>query len=415
MQCFSNSCSFSGSIQLIINSELLESKKQATIQMEEFTSVIQVRETRSKVILVNRAYGLDNALSSMDQGMRMTQGLDGQAVQTIIPNNVAFQTEDLDTYDFDCDDISNAQAVLMANISNYGSDVISEVPHFETYLNDMVNQEFFENNDLKAQLQDKDNTICMLKDMIKSMREKSKDENIKYDYCEIEIKNVELENSVAKLLSENECLCNEINYVKQNDDLKAQIQDKVFVITSLKNNLRKLKGKEIVDIVAQIPSANNIVLGMFKLDLEPLAPRLLQNREAHINYFTYTQEQADILQKIVEQAKVEQPLDKELDFSCKYAQRIQELLLYIQDTCPNAINLSAKKVAVTPKNKVKKVRLKCSTSKSGSKPTSNKRNDRISQTPSRNMKNKVEAQPRKVNKKNRVVEPICDDNVKIHC
>ncbi|GKE73138.1 hypothetical protein Tco_1535179, partial [Tanacetum coccineum] len=50
----------------------------------------------------------------------------GQAVQTIIPNNATFQTEDLDTYDSDCDDISNAKAVLMANISNYGSDVMSE-------------------------------------------------------------------------------------------------------------------------------------------------------------------------------------------------------------------------------------------------------------------------------------------------
>ncbi|GJZ87484.1 putative ribonuclease H-like domain-containing protein [Tanacetum coccineum] len=65
---------------------------------------------------------------------------DGQAVQTIIPNNAAFQTEDLDTYDFDCDDISNAKAVLMANISNYGSYIISEVSHSETYLNDMENQ-----------------------------------------------------------------------------------------------------------------------------------------------------------------------------------------------------------------------------------------------------------------------------------
>ncbi|GKD73861.1 integrase, catalytic region, zinc finger, CCHC-type containing protein [Tanacetum coccineum] len=53
--------------------------------------------------------------------------LDGQVVQTIIPNNVAFQTEDLDTYDSDCDDVSNAKAVLMANISNYGFDIISEV------------------------------------------------------------------------------------------------------------------------------------------------------------------------------------------------------------------------------------------------------------------------------------------------
>ncbi|GKG30602.1 hypothetical protein Tco_0423090, partial [Tanacetum coccineum] len=66
--------------------------------------------------------------------------LDGQAVQTIIPNNAAFKTEDLDTYDSYCDDISNAKSVLMANISIYGSDIISEVPHSETYLNDMENQ-----------------------------------------------------------------------------------------------------------------------------------------------------------------------------------------------------------------------------------------------------------------------------------
>ncbi|GJY47144.1 integrase, catalytic region, zinc finger, CCHC-type containing protein [Tanacetum coccineum] len=63
----------------------------------------------------------------------------GQVVQTIIPNNAAFQTKDLDAYDSDCDDVSNAKAVLMANISNYGSNVISEVPYSETYLNDMEN------------------------------------------------------------------------------------------------------------------------------------------------------------------------------------------------------------------------------------------------------------------------------------
>nr|GEV96456.1 copia protein [Tanacetum cinerariifolium] len=58
--------------------------------------------------------------------------------QTIIPHNADFQTEDLDTYDFDCDDLSTAQAILLANISNYGSKVISDVPHSETYLNDMI-------------------------------------------------------------------------------------------------------------------------------------------------------------------------------------------------------------------------------------------------------------------------------------
>ncbi|GJT80710.1 putative ribonuclease H-like domain-containing protein [Tanacetum coccineum] len=67
-------------------------------------------------------------------------GIPTDQAQTIIPHNAAFQTEDLDTYDSDCDDLSTAQAILMANISNYGSDIISEVPNSENYLNDMDNQ-----------------------------------------------------------------------------------------------------------------------------------------------------------------------------------------------------------------------------------------------------------------------------------
>ncbi|GJU92965.1 putative ribonuclease H-like domain-containing protein [Tanacetum coccineum] len=63
-----------------------------------------------------------------------------EAGQILDEEQLAFLTEDLDTYDFNCDDISNAKVVLMANISNYGSDIISEVPHSKTYLNDMENQ-----------------------------------------------------------------------------------------------------------------------------------------------------------------------------------------------------------------------------------------------------------------------------------
>ncbi|GJU74928.1 hypothetical protein Tco_1266333 [Tanacetum coccineum] len=237
--------------------------------------------------------------------------------------------------------------------------------------------------------EDKDKTIYKLKATIKSLRENTKEENVNPDKCDLEPINKELENSVAKLLSENERLYNEINHVKQvfkdqfdsikqtrvrhkeqsdslinklnlksveNEDLKAQIQDKVFVITSLKNDLRKLKGKEIVENVVHTPSATTIAPGMFKLDLEPLPPRLLQNREVHIDYLRNTQEQANILREIVEQAKAKQPLDSELDLACKYATRIQELLVYVQDTCPNAITPSAKKVTVKPMNNVKKVR-----------------------------------------------------------
>ncbi|GKC16340.1 hypothetical protein Tco_1013122 [Tanacetum coccineum] len=40
---------------------------------------------------------------------------------------LAFLTDDLDAYDSDCDDISSAKAVLMANLSSYGLDVLFEI------------------------------------------------------------------------------------------------------------------------------------------------------------------------------------------------------------------------------------------------------------------------------------------------
>ncbi|GJY47141.1 hypothetical protein Tco_0436204 [Tanacetum coccineum] len=197
-------------------------------------------------------------------------------------------------------------------------------------------------NDLKAQLQERDTTIRKLKDSSKSLRNKSKKKNVNHDKCDLEPINKELENSVAKLLSENE-----------------------------------RPWKEVVENAVHQPSATTISLGMFKLDLVPLP-------------------------------------SSELDFTRKYTIRIQELLVYVRDTCPNAITPSAKKVESTKSSDsntpvLSSTRVKCSTSNCGSKPPGNKKKDKISQTPSRNKKNKVEAQPRKVN---RVVKPVCDVDVK---
>ncbi|GKG06684.1 hypothetical protein Tco_0329653 [Tanacetum coccineum] len=50
-------------------------------------------------------------------------------------------TEDLDAYDSDCDDLSSAKAVLMANISSCDLEVLSEVPYSDSYPNNMINQD----------------------------------------------------------------------------------------------------------------------------------------------------------------------------------------------------------------------------------------------------------------------------------
>ncbi|GKF47148.1 hypothetical protein Tco_0136950, partial [Tanacetum coccineum] len=73
--------------------------------------------------------------------------------------------------------------------------------------------------------------------------------------------------------------------------------EKVFVITALKNDLRKLKGKALADNAVM---KHTIVLEMLKIDVEYLNPRLLNNRSAHSDYLKHTQEEAAILKKIVE-------------------------------------------------------------------------------------------------------------------
>ncbi|GKB26320.1 retrovirus-related pol polyprotein from transposon TNT 1-94 [Tanacetum coccineum] len=51
---------------------------------------------------------------------------EGQATQTVITHNAAYQADDLDAYDSDCDEINTAKVSLMENLSHYGSDALAE-------------------------------------------------------------------------------------------------------------------------------------------------------------------------------------------------------------------------------------------------------------------------------------------------
>nr|GFD37386.1 hypothetical protein [Tanacetum cinerariifolium] len=53
----------------------------------------------------------------------------GPVTQSVITHNAAYTANDLDAYDSDCDEISTAKAVLMANLSSYSLDILSEIPH----------------------------------------------------------------------------------------------------------------------------------------------------------------------------------------------------------------------------------------------------------------------------------------------
>nr|GEU96427.1 hypothetical protein [Tanacetum cinerariifolium] len=51
---------------------------------------------------------------------------EGQATQTVIAYNAAYQADDLDAYDSDGDELNTAKVALMANLSHFGSDVLAE-------------------------------------------------------------------------------------------------------------------------------------------------------------------------------------------------------------------------------------------------------------------------------------------------
>nr|GFA83508.1 hypothetical protein [Tanacetum cinerariifolium] len=56
--------------------------------------------------------------------------------QAIITTNAAYQADDLDAYDSDCDELNLAKVSLMANLSHYGSDTLAESsPYATTYHN----------------------------------------------------------------------------------------------------------------------------------------------------------------------------------------------------------------------------------------------------------------------------------------
>ncbi|GKA56834.1 hypothetical protein Tco_0755906 [Tanacetum coccineum] len=221
-------------------------------------------------------------------------------------------------------------------------------------------------------------------------------------------------------------LINQVNLKSvEISDLNARLQEKVLVITALKDEFRKRKGKALVDNVV---TKHTIDPEMLKNDVEPITPKLLNNRIAHSPYIKHTWEEATVLRDLVELVKANYPLYQPLESACRYTKQIQDLFTNISKTCPSINNSGDKLVVVTPKNKDKKIRftepvtssgntntkiasssnlvsnkpmlsstgIKPSTSASGSQPSGNTKKDKIQQTPSSTQKNKVEAHPRKV-------------------
>ncbi|GJX05006.1 retrovirus-related pol polyprotein from transposon TNT 1-94 [Tanacetum coccineum] len=86
------------------------------------------------------------------------------------------------------------------------------------------------------------------------------------------------------------------------NEWQAKLKEKDVSIANWNKHIENLKGKNVVEKDVPPKNAKVIAPGMFRLDLEPLAPRVLKSRDAHIDYIKHTQEHANILWELVEHA-----------------------------------------------------------------------------------------------------------------
>nr|GEU65343.1 hypothetical protein [Tanacetum cinerariifolium] len=66
--------------------------------------------------------------------------VEAQTTQYVITNNAAYQADDLDAYDLECDEINSFKIALMENLSHYGFDNLAEVHNPDNVTNNVLNQ-----------------------------------------------------------------------------------------------------------------------------------------------------------------------------------------------------------------------------------------------------------------------------------
>nr|GEU90108.1 hypothetical protein [Tanacetum cinerariifolium] len=306
--------------------------------------------------------------------------------QNVVTTNAAYQVDDLDAYDSDCDEINSAKIALMANLSHYGSDNLAELKP------KLYDGRVIEKSDAIV-IPDTEETLMLAEESRSKMIEKQNDpkmtekkvitkpidyaiinqlttdfetrsfegtsqsqhgefmlEKLKFHLASFNM--VVKERTTATAITEgtwgfehtkacfrddiipfvkalkelftlfDQCLIYEVTEVQnvfkqmelavEQHYLNASLQEKVLVITALKEQLNKLKGKAIL---TKAVSLNPIDPELRKVDVAPLVPKLRKNRTAHTDYIRHTQEEAATLREIVESERLLSPLNTSLDYA----------------------------------------------------------------------------------------------------
>nr|GEW87164.1 integrase, catalytic region, zinc finger, CCHC-type, peptidase aspartic, catalytic [Tanacetum cinerariifolium] len=266
-----------------------------------------------------------------------------------VTNNAAYQADDLDAYDSDCDELNSAKITLMVNLSHYGSDYLEEVTlltnDFKKEESRNIDRELaLEKQKLKFHLASFDMVVkerttataitedtwgfehtkaCFRDEIIlfvKALKaveqhcvEKSKFQDKKENVLKDNERLLEQAISVDIM---NIVVCDHVNSAYKIVNVYERC---VPIETELQKNFFNkecydtLKGKVVVNEAVSLHSIDHEFL---KINVAPLAAKLRNNRTTHTDYFRHTQEETATLREIVKSERLLNPLNTSLDYAC---------------------------------------------------------------------------------------------------
>ncbi|GJU42233.1 hypothetical protein Tco_1195190 [Tanacetum coccineum] len=348
---------------------------------------------------------------------------DIQTSQTVITHNAAYQADDLDAYDSNCDELNSAKIALMANLSRNGSDALTNVHNPDNLDYDLINQSeqimmsSEQSNDVNQTETDLSET--QQETIQNSNSSAQQDALILSMFEQLNTQVMNCTNVNLEYKSANKALTTELDrYKEEFKDLKEMQNvensfsgsNEQYVKIELRESKPKLYDGNVIlkmDTIV-IPDSDETLM----LCEESRSKMLLKEQDPMVLYSEHAYWKATSVPPLDPSPssttnKVEVP--KELPKVSMVNTSLKELKRHLAgfDQCLELkTELLNKKDVVDKETYDKLVRL--STSASGSQPSGNTRNDKIQQTPSSNSKNKVEAHPRNVksslNKRNGTVK-----------
>nr|GEU40704.1 retrovirus-related Pol polyprotein from transposon TNT 1-94 [Tanacetum cinerariifolium] len=246
----------------------------------------------------------------------------------------ANETKELNAYDSDCDDSSSTKVVLMENLSRCDREVLSEE------LQDAIIPDTNPSapNDL----------------LVLSLVEKIIDH-----VAHLDKENQTIKMRIQPTLYDGSVIAKEHGVIFMTDDEEALIleEDSRSKMLDKQNDPISIE-KKIKISLTDYSKFNKIKedFGMFKLDIEPISHRLKNNRDTHELYIKKTIENTNTLCGLLERARTHNRSEPLLESACMFTKHVQELLIYVSQTCHNSPKPSEKLVVVTPMNKDKRVR-----------------------------------------------------------